>query len=888
MKLALGVICLLIFVACSTEKNRLINRSYHGLTAHYNGYFNANELINQSVNTYRASLKEDYYSVLPLAPVPNEEEVKSFYPAIDTAISKCTKVISKHSMPTASEPSKKKAEHNKWIDENWMTIGISNYYRRDYEGAVKNFNYVRKFFQNDPSKYTATVWMAKSYIQINNLTEASILIQELDKDIEELKELAESKSSKSEKKGTQKKKKKSKKSKKKGKKEEVKAEMPRKTRFLLELTRADLQLAIEDQEKAIEALENSLKFAKKSKDKARIHYVLAQLNGQQNQNEKAAFHYSKVLRYNATFEMDFNARINRALMGGDAKIRKELEKMLRDEKNAEFKDQIYYALAEIEFKSGNVPKGKELLNKSIIFSVTNNRQKAMSYEKLGDLSFADRSYIVAQKYYDSCAKVLPDNYPNADAIRNKATKLKDLVQAVETAAYEDSVQRIAGMSESDRLAFAEKLVKKIAEEEKLRKQREEEQLKILQAQQTALLDAQSSTKFFWNNAKLKSEGLESFRKQWGARDNEDDWRRSEKISMASFTPEEEDTAAVAEPEVEKEDSLTAEKLLANLPINDSLMSASMSRMLTALYDAGIIYKDQLNERDMAIKQFETILERGPQSNFKLLALYQLYKMFETLDPSKAYAYKQEILTNYPESDYANYLRDPDYFVKQKELEKLNEEDYLKLLDRYNRGLYSYVVSASQNIIDTEKNNKYRAKYYLLNALSVGQMTDDKNRMLPILNALIAEFPGSMEEARAKELIELIKNGVSASGEKPVKKNEYIYEFDDKVDHWVILFLDPKENSNLSKSKVADFNKEFYGKYNLNVNSKIYGTDQSIILIDAFDIDQALEYVKTFGRTKKYVDSLRGNKIYTISQANLKKLFETMDLEEYDLFYTEFY
>ena len=31
--------------------------------------------------------------------------------------------------------------------------------------------------------------------------------------------------------------------------------------------------------------------------------------------------------------------------------------MLRDAKNAEFKDQIYYALAGIEFNEGNEPKG---------------------------------------------------------------------------------------------------------------------------------------------------------------------------------------------------------------------------------------------------------------------------------------------------------------------------------------------------------------------------------------------------------------------------------------------------------------------------------------------------------------------------------------------------
>jgi hypothetical protein len=104
-----------LFLACSTEKNTLVNRTYHGLTAHYNGYFNANELIRQSLSTFRGSLKENYYQVLPIDALPDEEQVVGLYPAIDTAIVKCTKVIQRHSMPSNDRPSLKKEEHNQWI-----------------------------------------------------------------------------------------------------------------------------------------------------------------------------------------------------------------------------------------------------------------------------------------------------------------------------------------------------------------------------------------------------------------------------------------------------------------------------------------------------------------------------------------------------------------------------------------------------------------------------------------------------------------------------------------------------------------------------------------------------------------------------------------------------
>lgn len=157
---------LLIIAACSTEKNTFVSRTYHGTTARYNGLFNANELLNQSLTTFRKTTKEDYYQILPISQLPNDEEVMGMYPAIDTAISKCTKVISRHSMPTTDMPSKKKVEYNHWIDENWLAIGRSLYYRRDFDGAMKNFEFIRKFFVNDPTNYEATLWIAKTQINL--------------------------------------------------------------------------------------------------------------------------------------------------------------------------------------------------------------------------------------------------------------------------------------------------------------------------------------------------------------------------------------------------------------------------------------------------------------------------------------------------------------------------------------------------------------------------------------------------------------------------------------------------------------------------------------------------------------------------------------------------
>jgi tetratricopeptide (TPR) repeat protein len=870
----LGLFILFLVAACSTEKNSLISRSYHSTTAHYNGYFNANDLLDEAMKSYRTNLKEDYYSVLTIRTLPDEEEVKNMYTPIDTAIAKCTKVIQKHAMPGMDKPSKKKEEHNKWIDENWTTIGIANYYRRDYALAMKNFEYVQKFFSNDKSTYVAELWMAKTNIQEGRFTEAGFNLDNLDKAV------AES--------SGKKKKTKSKKSKKKSDKEDEIAEFPKKLRFELEITRAQFFEKKKDVDGEIKALEASLEFVKKSADKARIHFILGQLYEGKGDRGAASDHYNKALKSNGGYEMNFNARLKRALNGGSSDVEKDLNKMLRDEKNAEFKDQIYYTLGLISQNEGNENKAIERFTNSAFYSTKNNRQKGMAYERLGDTYFQKKDYVKAQKYYDSCATVIPENYPNAEGVRNKALKLQDLVTAIETAQYEDSVQRIASLSEEDRYAFAEKMVKQIKEEEERQKRLNEDRARELREMANKAEEG-AGNKWYWNNPKAREEGYEEFKRQWGQRVNEDDWRRSEKPALG-FNPEEDTLGDGGSKPVEAEaiDSLTPESLLAKLPLSDSLLQGSRERMMSAYFDAGRIYQDQLNEDKLAEKQYNIILEKPFESDYKLLSAYQIYKMY---DPAAQQAVDQKnyILTNYPTSDFAGYLRDPDYFLKKKEREKLAQQEYLTVLDRYERGLYYPVFLKASDVINNEKENQYRAKYFLLKAKCQAKLNEDKKVLIPVLDSLIAQYPGTTEAANGASMRDIILNGYSTNTAVDFNKPSiYKYDENDAMNVLVFLEADSKINSTVAKTRVADFNKEYYGREKYLTSSKVFGK-QSVILVKEFKSeDEAAMYLAQFKKTKKHLLDLNKAKILFISTANMKTLFETMKLEEYESFFEDKY
>ena len=174
--------------------------------------------------------------------------------------------------------------------------------------------------------------------------------------------------------------------------------------------------------------------------------------------------------------------------------------------------------------------------------------------------------------------------------------------AVETANFEDSVQRIAQLSDEDRIKFIENVIKQKKADEANRKKREAERLRELQQNQNNFADnGGNGSKWYFNNAKTRGDGFDEFRKLWGTRENEDNWRRTDKTALFTITEDVEDSLVIEDNNVVEviEDTLSVELLLKNIPLTDSSLIASNGRLLEALYNAGIIYKEQLNELDLA-------------------------------------------------------------------------------------------------------------------------------------------------------------------------------------------------------------------------------------------------------------------------------------------------
>jgi tetratricopeptide (TPR) repeat protein len=652
-------------------------------------------------------------------------------------------------------------------------------------------------------------------------------------------------------------------------------------------------LAQEEDKKAIEHLEKAVEVCKDKKRRARYMFALGQLYAEQGNNAEASKYFAKVTRSNAPYEMRFKAKIKNALTatGNTEDLVDELTKMLKDGKNIEYKDQIYYALAELDMKKPDVPMAKSNYTNSVLWSIKNNRQKGVSYLRLADIHFEERDYLSAQKYYDSCVQALPEDYEGYEKLKNKAAGLADLVYHYELVEFEDSVQTISRMSPKDREKFLEQTIKDI-EAEKERKRIEEEQR--LLAQQARINNQQGAggggggKKWYFSNPKLVASGFNDFRGLWGQRVNEDNWRRANKNSfndLVNENGEPVDSAGV--------DGLTVDMLMEDIPLTQSDIDSSNFRILNSLYNLGIIYKEQLKEENEAMDYFQAVLDRDVEHPRVLPALYQLYLINKKNGNAKANGYKSTILKDYPKSEIAQILMDPEYLKKKelKDREELNE--YSGVMRNFRRRSFGTVITKCNEVIANDPENKFLNKYYLLKAFAVSEVSPGNNEAIsdPLLK-LYELSPDSDEGIQAKTYLDQIRGGGDLVDPDPGgAQTPYIYDADSK--HFFMLAIPTgKGDAAETKIKISNFNGIFFKNDGLSMQDAPLGTEYQILVVRSFkDLDIAETYINSFKseKAKETIQMIATEfEICLINTKNFSELFKAKDLASYMKFYKENY
>ncbi|MFO7843398.1 MAG: tetratricopeptide repeat protein [Bacteroidales bacterium] len=888
--------CLLILfflVGCSTQKNTGLTRFYHALTTKYNILFNGGESFKEGVKKYRENYQDDYSRILPIFTYGDEEIAAGLKPQMDRTIEKSSKSIKMHSITAKPDQGKgilsskdkefyNKNEYNIFIDDAYLLMGKAFFYQTEYQSAIQTFNYIINQFKDKETRFLAYNWLVRANVELSDFREAKEYLDLILTDIEYPEDLT----------------------------------------YERNLTAADFYLKQNMVKQAEPFVEEALKEAKKKKDKLRLTFIQAQIKEELNQFNEASKLYEKVIKMNPPYEMTFNSKIKRAtLFSGSERsgrtIEAELLKMLKDEKNDEYQDQIYYALGQLEINRRNINEAIKYYQLSAQNSMGNRNQKGLTYLALANTFFDQHNYMESQAYFDSAMVSLDPEFPDYRALARKNTYLSKLVKNLKTVQHQDSLQKVAAMSESERKRFIQQIIQQrnTEEAEKQRRERGRNNQEIYPGNRNRNdgLNNQSGKWYFYNQD-AKSFGEPEFRRKWGDRKLEDNWRRSSKQLLGiEQINQDELSDEVLDPKKGLDEN-KPEYYLVELPLTDSAMQVSHKKIQNALYNLGEVYRNDLKDYSLSIDAYKELIDRYPESEFKVAAYYGLYKVYQQQNnQSQANIYKNMIIRNYPESKHAKVLLDPNYFKQYEEEEQKKKNDYTQTLNLYKNKKYREVIQRSNQALEEYKDTEYEPKYRFVKTLSMSELygaSSIKKELEKIIDEFSTDPVANLSEEmlatiRANELKQFSEKDETSQGneektddaaeqitQEKLKEIAEIYDYNPESKHLLGIAINKSADINQLRFNLINFNLDFFIQENYEIDNKSLNEFVEIILVKRFDNAQkAKEYHNQFNIEEETIfRNIKSDEFqhFIISEKNLEKLFEEKSVGDYLIYFRNNY
>lgn len=872
-------IVMILAVGCSVQKNTGISRTFHNVTAKYNVLFNGKESFNKGENQIEAGFRDDYTEILPLFPFLEKDAVDLASADMDRTIKKCSKLISLHSITAKPKvkdsknltPKERaffsKKEYNLFVDDAYLLMGKAHLYKQEYEQSAEIFRMILNDFKNQSIIPETQVWLSRLLIRTGQNKDAYEILSMLLNN----------------------------------------GNVPRKLLPELYTTLADYNLKQKDYIQAIGFLEKTLGVERHKKLQTRYMYILAQLFEKTGDLKRASDYYAAVIKMNPVYDMSFNARINRALayeqgFGQGADIENELNKMLNDDKNKDFQDQIYYALGNLASKEGNDEKALKYYQKSILANTGNDQQKIRSYLTLANLYYAVPDYSHAQAYYDSTVTLIDPGYPGYEDLYTKSKSLTRLVTEINTLQLADSVLLLAKLPRQELYARIDALIEmESKKEEEARQKEREEQLDQQFGSEVAMQNyvrQQSTTEgtqwYFYNDA-ARNLGYREFKLKWGNRNLEDHWQRSTKsaVNYTAGTPDE-STAESDETVIPQQtfSKLSREYYLVNVPLTDSAVSAVQSRIEPALYNMGLIYRNELKDFERANESLRTLIKRFPDSDYLLTAYYNLYGIARDQNNQAMVDYYKNLITGqFPQSMYAKVLSDPEYFKELEAAEKSVRLYYEQTYEFYRMGNYTEVISRTDYALKQYTQSPLIPQFTYLGTLAEGKNSDQKV-FRENLTALVMKYPGTDIAGDAQNLIDYMDREHPEMKEaEEIKISRKLYRISATEPHLFAYVLDKKINTNQLIFNIINFNLDHFDHLNLRVDLTDLNTTQNLILVKPFPNQQeVMQYLNAIRTSETIFKDMPEVSLLPviISEENLNTLKEDKSIDRYLKFFNENY
>lgn len=904
LSIVVAFLAVMTVIGCSTQKNTSASRWWHSFNARYNTYYNGSlAYIDASLEKENGN-KDNFTEMLPLYTVGNKASRELGKGNFDRAIEKCQKAIKLHSIkkrPEWNKSRKKNAKDIEWLNRReynpflwkaWLLMGRSQFMKGSFDEAASTFAYMSRLYATQPAIYgKARAWLARCYVEQDWLYDAEDVITKIKRD-----------------------------------------SLNWRAQKDWDYTYADYYIRTGRYQEAIPYLRKVIKHEGRRKQRAREWYLMGQLQTAVGNRQAAYKAYRSVIRQQPPYELEFNARIAMTEVMATGKWKQmvgRLKRMARNDNNKEYLDQVYYAIGNIYMNQKDTVQAIAAYEKGNTKSTRNGIEKGVLLLTLGDIYWAKEDFSNARRCYGEAIGLLDKDRKDYKQLSDRSKILDELVPHTDAVHLQDSLQALAKMSEKDRNAAIDRVIEALKKKEKEERDAQAEaEAQRVQAQNGGSANADQRNNitnntqqkkdaiWYFYNPMAVSQGKATFQKLWGKRENVDDWQRVNKTVVAQAQGVEEMTdemrdslASVAQ----MEDSLAnvadsaqndphkREYYLAQIPFTEEQVEASNLLIMDGLYNAGVIFKDKLDNLVLSEKELRRLADDYPTYEHMDNAYYHLFLLYSRMhQPQTAASYLEKLKSGFPDSEWTTLLSDPHFVENSRYGVHLEDSLYAATYDAFKADKFMEVKNNVQISATRFPLGANRDKFIFFDGMAKLNSGDAKG-CVDDMKTVVDKYPKS----EVSTLAGMIVNGVNAgrklhggkfdisdvwerraevmSDSDSIKTRKFTAERN--VDFsFIIAYQTDSINENQLLFELAKYNFSNFLVRNFEIaREEVEGLERMVI--SGFkSYDEALQYARQLYSNNNILRLTRKARAIIISDSNKELLGTQYSYNDYDKFY----
>ena len=904
LSIVVAFLAVMTVIGCSTQKNTSASRWWHSFNARYNTYYNGSlAYIDASLEKENGN-KDNFTEMLPLYTVGNKASRELGKGNFDRAIEKCQKAIKLHSIkkrPEWNKSRKKNAKDIEWLNRReynpflwkaWLLMGRSQFMKGSFDEAASTFAYMSRLYATQPAIYgKARAWLARCYVEQDWLYDAEDVITKIKRD-----------------------------------------SLNWRAQKDWDYTYADYYIRTGRYQEAIPYLRKVIKHEGRRKQRAREWYLMGQLQTAVGNRQAAYKAYRSVIRQQPPYELEFNARIAMTEVMATGKWKQmvgRLKRMARNDNNKEYLDQVYYAIGNIYMNQKDTVQAIAAYEKGNAKSTRNGIEKGVLLLTLGDIYWAKEDFSNARRCYGEAIGLLDKDRKDYKQLSDRSKILDELVPHTDAVHLQDSLQALAKMSEKDRNAAIDRVIEALKKKEKEERDAQAEaEAQRVQAQNGGSANAdqrnnitnnqqqQKNAIWYFYNPMAVSQGKATFQKLWGKRENVDDWQRVNKTVVAQTQGVEEMTDEMRDSlanVAQMEDSLAnvadsaqnnphkREYYLAQIPFTEEQVEASNLLIMEGLYNAGVIFKDKLDNLVLSEKELRRLADDYPTYEHMDNAYYHLFLLYSRMhQPQTAASYLEKLKSGFPDSEWTTLLSDPHFVENSRYGVHLEDSLYAATYDAFKADKFMEVKNNVQISATRFPLGANRDKFIFFDGMAKLNSGDAKG-CVNDMKTVVDKYPKS----EVSTLAGMIVNGVNAgrklhggkfdisdvwerraevmSDSDSIKTRKFTAERN--VDFsFIIAYQTDSINENQLLFELAKYNFSNFLVRNFEIaREEVEGLERMVI--SGFkSYDEALQYARQLYSNKNILRLTRKARAIIISDSNKELLGTQYSYNDYDKFY----